>query len=414
MIDTETDTEGQTTNEPISREVYDRTTAVASTGERKVASTGGPGTPLPIDRRSLGALLLCVVAVLGGCATATVDSTVADEETIGEYHLEIEMEPAAFNASREDAIDRGYSPSEPFRDVLETDLDLVRSRVDEIDYEVVAESDGNRTITLTLRGYVPPEDGNVTLTRRGGDGGTLVYEDRLFTNETVTGRTLTGQFQNSTSVEYSLEMPREITNATADSVSGTTATWTDAPAENGTVRVYAESDLPAAPVAAFDHDPADPTVGEAVTFDASASTDDDAVQTYRWDFDGDGSVDETTAAPTVTQTYDEPGQYAVELVAVDADGLASDPATETVSVRATDTPTPTDTGTPSATDTAAAADTPIPTDAEASVDSPNSTDRGESGDSDGLLLRAGLVGFVALLGTTFLFIAYLRFLTRRE
>lgn len=286
-----------------------------------------------IDRRTLGVFLLCVITVIGGCATATVDSTVTGDEAIQEYHLEIEMTPVAYNASRQEAIDRGYSPSEPFRDVLRTDLDLVRSQLDTIDYEVVNESDGNKTISLTLRGYEPPESGNVTLTKRGRDDDTLVYEDRLFTNDTVTGSAMTGRFSDETSIEYTVEMPHEITNTTADSSSGTTATWTDSGESNGTVHVYAEVDLPLAPNAAFEHDPSEPTAGESVTFDAIASTDDEAIDTYRWDFDDDDRVDETTSSPTVTYEYSEGGQYTVRLVVVDEDGLRSDPVTETVFVR---------------------------------------------------------------------------------
>ena len=47
-----------------------------------------------------------------------------------------------------------------------------------------------------------------------------------------------------------------------------------------------------------------------VLFDASTSVPGEfGIETYEWDFDGDGTFDETTAAPTADFTYDTPGTY---------------------------------------------------------------------------------------------------------
>jgi serine protease AprX len=82
-----------------------------------------------------------------------------------------------------------------------------------------------------------------------------------------------------------------------------------------------------------------PTSGSApleVTFDASASHDPDgSVAEYRWDWDGDGTVDAVTAAPVAIHTF-ESGVHRPRLAVVDDGGLASLPVS--VEIRASDPP----------------------------------------------------------------------------
>nr|WP_303648719.1 PKD domain-containing protein [Haloarchaeobius litoreus] len=66
--------------------------------------------------------------------------------------------------------------------------------------------------------------------------------------------------------------------------------------------------------------------GTTVTFDASNSSDDDAIASFEWAF-GDGSANATGATPT--HTYDDAGDYTVTLAVTDASGNT---ATETVTV----------------------------------------------------------------------------------
>ncbi|SIQ71423.1 PKD domain-containing protein [Haladaptatus litoreus] len=72
--------------------------------------------------------------------------------------------------------------------------------------------------------------------------------------------------------------------------------------------------------------------GQQVTFDASESSDPDGdISEYRWDFDGDGEVDETTTKPTATHTYESAGKQTANVTAVDSEN-ATDSATATVQV----------------------------------------------------------------------------------
>jgi PKD repeat protein len=77
--------------------------------------------------------------------------------------------------------------------------------------------------------------------------------------------------------------------------------------------------------------PANATAGSEVTLDASASTDDGNIVEYRWDADGDGTVDETTSGPTYVHTYETPGEFEASVTVVDDDNQTAT-ASETVQV----------------------------------------------------------------------------------
>ncbi len=89
---------------------------------------------------------------------------------------------------------------------------------------------------------------------------------------------------------------------------------------SGDELVAIEGDSPDQPAAAFTYDPVSARESEPFSFDASSSTDPDGtVQSYAWDFDGDGTFGGT--GETTTHAFECPGTYEVALVVGDDDGL---------------------------------------------------------------------------------------------
>lgn len=101
----------------------------------------------------------------------------------------------------------------------------------------------------------------------------------------------------------------------------------------GTVALYAVEAVP--PDASFEVDPSPPATpgeGDEVTFNASTSMSPNGeIDEYRWDFTGDGSVDEMSPDPVATYTYDDAGEYDVTLTIEDVAGETND-TTSTLTV----------------------------------------------------------------------------------
>ena len=93
------------------------------------------------------------------------------------------------------------------------------------------------------------------------------------------------------------------------------------------------------PTASFSSSPANPTVGQAVTFDASASTDDHGIVAYAWTF-GDGGQGQGSV---VTHAYATAGDFQVQLTVMDtvgSNGTASSSIHVTAPVPPPDTTPP--------------------------------------------------------------------------
>lgn len=87
-----------------------------------------------------------------------------------------------------------------------------------------------------------------------------------------------------------------------------------------------------APVAALVATPSSGSSPLTVTLDASGSYDPDgSVASYRWDFNGDGTVDAVTTTPQIAYTYGT-GRWTATVSVVDNLGVSSTPATASVVV----------------------------------------------------------------------------------
>lgn len=86
------------------------------------------------------------------------------------------------------------------------------------------------------------------------------------------------------------------------------------------------------PIAAFEFSPTNPEPDETVTLNASTSHDPDGeIETYRWDFDGDGEID-AEGGPIQRIVFPSAGTYEVSLTVVDNDGATNTTAREVVVV----------------------------------------------------------------------------------
>lgn len=138
------------------------------------------------------------------------------------------------------------------------------------------------------------------------------------------------------------------------------------------------------------------TDGQTVTVDASASTDDGSIDTVVWNM-GDGT---SHSGESQTHTYDEPGEYTVELRVVDDDG-AVERTTTTVTIQAPPSTTPTDeqTAAPSEDDASDTTTAAVVTDA---ADATTSTAGTGSGTGPGFGVVSWLVasGVLAILAAS--------------
>lgn len=95
-----------------------------------------------------------------------------------------------------------------------------------------------------------------------------------------------------------------------------------------------DNDLGGSIVADLEYSPTSPFTGQTVTFDASNSyaTGSESIDEYVWDFDGDGTADETTSTPMTTHTYTSSATYDPSVTVEDATATTTDTASATVQV----------------------------------------------------------------------------------
>jgi len=138
-------------------------------------------------------------------------------------------------------------------------------------------------------------------------------------NEEVVGWVWFSGNQDSKTVSITFDVPADATTQTLD----VTAEDSDGNSAETDVTVTVE-DQNQHPDASLDVDPTTVEVDQSVTFDGTRSNDPDGeITEYRWDFDGDGTVDRTTTTATPTYAYSDIGTYDAELTVVDDDGATS-------------------------------------------------------------------------------------------
>jgi PKD repeat protein len=153
------------------------------------------------------------------------------------------------------------------------------------------------------------------------DGGTLTFDWDLDGN---------GTFETLNTAS-----PTHIYSTPGTVVVTLRVTDSDQGAQDITTRTLTvKSSVPTASVTAS---PGTVTRPQVVTFDGSGSRDAEApggIASYLWDFDGNGTTDQTTTSPTVTHVYTSLGTFNAKLIVKDADeGQSSAPASVPVVVQ---------------------------------------------------------------------------------
>jgi PKD repeat protein len=99
------------------------------------------------------------------------------------------------------------------------------------------------------------------------------------------------------------------------------------------------------PLAGFTWAPSNLTQNQSVTFDASVSNDSDgSITLYEWDWNNDGTYEESHTTPTATHSWTQAGDYPVIVRVTDNNGERN---TKTINVYIANTPiTPTSPKTP--------------------------------------------------------------------
>jgi len=161
--------------------------------------------------------------------------------------------------------------------------------------------DGSTGISLSPTLHVKITDADndmVTVTFKKGDGTTIGTQTATDTSSgTYVYQTWSGLTYNTTYHWY------VIANDGTDTTTSITYSFT--------TRL-------AAPVASFNYS----VNGDTVTVNASASYDPDGtIVLYEWDWNSNGTYDETYTTPVASHKYESPGTYTITLRVTDNDGL---------------------------------------------------------------------------------------------
>lgn len=190
-----------------------------------------------MNRRLLAVVGLVLLVGLSGCATIEVTAEVGDANTIDRYEANITTSTTVYGLLNSQAQEEGY---EDFGDQLRGGRDIDSER-----FEYNEEIDGDEVnINIEITDIQVENTTAISITEQDGE---LIYTDTTFLNESAQASATNSEYRSELlsglTLEYTLVMPGEITNATTDDVDGNTATWTDTGENAWTgTRIRAESE----------------------------------------------------------------------------------------------------------------------------------------------------------------------------
>jgi len=177
------------------------------------------------------------------------------------------------------------------------------------------------TATLSASPSNATVDESVTFDASGSsdDAGILDYRWDVDDDGTVERTTETPTLSRTYEAvgEYAVAVTVRDRHGNTDTATATVAVTTESDgneSDDGN-----ETDGGTGPAAGLDA-PGTTGVGIPTTLDASDATAADGIESYRWDTDGDGTVEETTTAETFETVYDEAGTVEPAVTVVDGDG----------------------------------------------------------------------------------------------
>lgn len=293
---------------------------------------GGPVTELDRDRRLFihrgGCEVTPPAAALSGPASGDVNQTLtfdasgsSDDGTIGGYEWDFDGDGTVDDITTDPTVTHSYQTGgnftasvTPFDTYGNGDTATMAVQITAPNEPPVAAIDGPDTAvenaTIRLDAGDSTDDGTITGYRWDVDGdGTI--------DNTTSEASLAHTYAEPGTYEPAVTVVDD---------GGITDT------ANTTIEVGAD-EAPTASLSA----PSSAFENQSISLDASGSSDDVNISTYRWDFDGDGQTDANTSVPTTEHAYAEPGTAMPAVTVVDTAGQ-TDTANATVDVGADDPP----------------------------------------------------------------------------
>lgn len=173
-----------------------------------------------MSRKYVAVVAVVLLAGLSGCATISVTADVGGADTIDRYEMNISTSTTVYGFLDQAAQEDGYD------DVGE--MITSNASIPEENFEYSEEIDGQEAM---MRVEISDVDvGSMPAISIEETDGQLVYEDTAFYNASAAGAEpdseIGSEMMSGFVLEYTLEMPGEITESNADEVEGNTATWT--------------------------------------------------------------------------------------------------------------------------------------------------------------------------------------------